>query len=64
MSKSGNKSPTDDFAAFAGPGYSAAPNAEPAKQAMSSSSSSSSLAYPEGYDPVKESSRLVSFFLF
>ena len=42
----------------------AAPNAEPAKQAMSSSSSSSSLAYPEGYDPVKESSRLVSFFLF
>ena len=37
------------------------PNAEqkPLKQAMSSSSSSSSLAYPEGYDPVKESSRSV-----
>ena len=34
---------------------------KPTKQAMSSSSSSSSLAYPEGYDPVKESSRLVDF---
>ena len=38
-----------------------ASEAKPGKQAMSSSSSSSSLAYPEGYDPVKEASRLVFY---